>query len=132
MCCGGLQLAAFWVGIRQEFHKAFLEQRVAELDLSCCEASVYRQLDSADDPTWANRVVLHCVDVLRYCYGEEGQTRGQYEELCAYNQQWQALTPPTFDPLYCRPPNTVKGEIFPVLWYLDDCIGKTRLLRIKD
>ncbi|GKZ86203.1 hypothetical protein AnigIFM56816_001255 [Aspergillus niger] len=132
LCCGGLQLAAFWVGIRQEFHKAFLEQRVAELDLSCCEASVYRQLDSADDPTWANRVVLHCVDVLRYCYGEEGQTRGRYEELCAYNQQWQALTPPTFDPLYCRPPNTVKGEIFPVLWYLDDCIGKTRLLRIED
>ncbi|RAK84182.1 hypothetical protein BO79DRAFT_203167 [Aspergillus costaricaensis CBS 115574] len=120
--CGGLQLAAFWVGIRQEFHKAFLEQRVAELDLSCCDGSVYRQLDSTDDPTWANRVVLHCVDVLRYCYGEEGQIRSQYEELCAYNQQWQALTPPTFDPLYCRPPNTVKGEIFPVLWYLDDCI----------
>lgn len=122
--CGGLQLAAFWVGIRQEFHKAFLEQRVAELDLSCCDGSVYRQLNSTDDATWANRVVLHCVDVLRYCYGEEGQTRWQYEELCAYNQQWQARTPPTFDPLYCRPPNTAKGEVFPVLWYLDDSIGE--------
>ncbi|OJJ77409.1 hypothetical protein ASPBRDRAFT_36628 [Aspergillus brasiliensis CBS 101740] len=119
---GGLQLAAFWVGIRQEFHKAFLEQRVAELDLSCCDGSAYRRLDPTDDPTWANRAVLHGVDVLRYCYSEADQTRWHYEELCAYNRQWQVLTPPTFDPLYYRPPNIVKGEIFPVLWYLDDCI----------
>ncbi|GKZ37417.1 hypothetical protein AbraIFM66950_008940 [Aspergillus brasiliensis] len=120
--CGGLQLAAFWVGIRQEIHKAFLEQRVVELDLSCCDGSAYRRLDSTDDPTWANRAVLHCVDVLRYCYSEEDQRRWHYEELCAYNQQWQALTPPTFDPLYYRPANILKGQIFPVLWYLDDCI----------
>ncbi|PWY94368.1 hypothetical protein BO94DRAFT_554147 [Aspergillus sclerotioniger CBS 115572] len=119
---GGLQLAAFWVGIRQEFHKAFLEQRVVELDLSCCDASVYRQLDPADDATWANRAVLHCVDALVYCYGDGCQTRWRYEQLCEYSRQWQTLTPPTFDPLYCRQPDPSKGEVFPILWYLDDCI----------
>ncbi|PYI00349.1 hypothetical protein BO78DRAFT_45223 [Aspergillus sclerotiicarbonarius CBS 121057] len=118
---GGLQLAAFWVGVRQEFHKAFLEQRVVELDLSCCDTSIYRQLDPADDATWANRAVLHCVDTLIYCYGDGCQTRWRYEQLCEYSRQWQALTPSTFDPLYCRQPNLSKGEAFPVLWYLDDC-----------
>ncbi|RAK99412.1 uncharacterized protein BO80DRAFT_456449 [Aspergillus ibericus CBS 121593] len=118
---GGLQLAAFWIGIRQEFRKAFLEQRVVELDLSCCDTSIYRQLDPADDATWANRAVLHCVDTLTYCYGDGCQTPWRYDQLCEYSRQWQARTPPTFDPLYCRPPNLSKGEVFPVLGYLDDC-----------
>ncbi|PYH88045.1 hypothetical protein BO71DRAFT_423960 [Aspergillus ellipticus CBS 707.79] len=119
---GGLRLAAFWVGVRQEFHKAFLEERAIGFDLSCFAASTYRQLDPADDATWANRIVLHCAHVLAYCYGDASWAPWRYEALCEYNRQWQALTPQTFDPIFCRPPNRSQGGIFPVLWYLDDCI----------
>ncbi|XHG05747.1 hypothetical protein AWENTII_008960 [Aspergillus wentii] len=118
----GLQRAAFWVGFRQEFHKAFLQQRVFQFDLNCCNDSTYRLLDPVDDFTWANRIILHCANALMYCYGEQDRTMKNYDELVEYNQGWQALTPPTFNPIYCKEADRSKGEVFPEVWYLDDCI----------
>lgn len=120
---GGLQLAAFWVGIRQEFHTSFIKQRIFQFDLSCCDHSTYRLLDQADDPTWANRVILHCAHTLMYCYDERSHTIKEYEQLWDYSQGWNRMAPPTFNPIYFRPPDRSKGEVFPELWFLDDCIG---------
>ncbi|UDD59891.1 hypothetical protein AFCA_007309 [Aspergillus flavus] len=98
---GGLRLAAFWVGIRQEFHTSFIKQQ---------------------DPTWANRVILHCAHTLTYCYDERSHTMKEYEKLWDYNQGWDRMVPPTFNPIYLRQPDRSKGEVFPELWFLDDCI----------
>ncbi|KAB8256881.1 hypothetical protein BDV32DRAFT_160880 [Aspergillus pseudonomiae] len=119
---GGLRLAAFWVGIRQEFHTSFIKQRIFQFDLSCCDHSTYRLLDQADDPTWANRVILHCAHTLMYCYDERSHTMKEYEQLWDYNQGWNRMAPPTFNPIYLRQPDRSKDEVFPELWFLDDCI----------
>ncbi|OOO11322.1 Protein of unknown function DUF3468 [Aspergillus oryzae] len=119
---GGLRLAAFWVGIRQEFHTSFIKQRIFQFDLSCCDHSTYRLLDQAEDPTWANRVILHCAHTLTYCYDERSHTMKEYEKLWDYNQGWDRMVPPTFNPIYLRQPDRSKGEVFPELWFLDDCI----------
>lgn len=85
-------------------------------------------LDPADDCTWANRIILHCAETLTFCYGEDGQTIEKYKELLDYNQAWQILTPPTFNPIYSKQPDRAKGEVFPAVWYLDDCIGNLLLI----
>lgn len=63
----GIQTAALWVGFRQEFHTAFIKQRAFRFDLTCYNNSPYRTLETADDFTWANRVILHCAETLVYC-----------------------------------------------------------------
>ncbi|KAB8237441.1 uncharacterized protein BDW43DRAFT_297746 [Aspergillus alliaceus] len=119
---GGLRLASFWVGVRQEFHTSFIKQRVFQLDLSHYDNTTYRLLEQADDPTWANRVILHCAHTLIYCYGTRSHTLKEYGQLWDYSQEWQRMVPPTFNPIYSRQPERSKGEVFPELWYLDDCI----------
>lgn len=52
---GGLRLAAFWVGLRQEIYVAFVNQRSIIPPLEHC--NVDRSFDPADDGTWANRYV---------------------------------------------------------------------------
>ncbi|KAJ5363107.1 hypothetical protein N7541_003951 [Penicillium brevicompactum] len=116
----GLQCAAFWIGCRQEFHTAFSNQRSFRFDLRCCEDSIYRTLDPANDDTWANRVILHCADALMYCYGEETQSQKRFEELWEYNEEWHARKPSSFSPMYYQPSDRRSGAIFPEIWYLDD------------
>lgn len=52
---GGLRLAAFWVGLRQEIYVAFVNQRSIIPPLEHC--NVDRSFEPADDGTWANRHV---------------------------------------------------------------------------
>lgn len=120
----GLRSAAFWVGIRQEIHTAFLEQRGIRFNLSCPRLSSYRSLDPTDDSTWANRVILHCADVLTYCYGEEIPIVDRYDQLLGYSQGWLTSKPPTFSPIYYKSPSQSDEGMFPQIWYLGDCQGK--------
>lgn len=119
----GIQTAALWVGFRQEFHTAFIKQRAFRFDLTCYDNSPYRTLETADDFTWANRVILHCAETLVYCYGDESHDPDRYDQLWEYNQNWYACKPQTFNPIYFKEPNPSKKEIFPQIWYLGDCQG---------
>ncbi|KAE8144964.1 hypothetical protein BDV25DRAFT_170903 [Aspergillus avenaceus] len=118
---GGLRLAAFWVGIRQEFHTSFIRQRAFQFDLSCCDNTIYRFLTRSDDPTWANRAILHCADVLTYCFGNKKQPIEIYQQLWEFSQNWQLLVPSSFHPIYCREADQSKNQVFPEVWYLNDC-----------
>ncbi|KAI9038307.1 uncharacterized protein KD926_010963 [Aspergillus affinis] len=121
MQAGSLRHAAFWVAFRQEFHRAFIKQRVFQFNSYCCATSPYRSLEPANDNTWTNRMVLHCTDVLTYCYAG-GSDLSRYDELWAYTLRWQSLIPSTFNPLYSRDPDPTVNEVFPEIWYLDDSV----------
>ncbi|KAK5724006.1 hypothetical protein LTS12_027524 [Elasticomyces elasticus] len=123
----GLQRASFWVAFRQEFHKALLKQRAFSFNPDCCRSEAYGTLNTADDSTWANRMILHCADILGYCYGDGLHILDSYNALLEYNQAWQELAPSVFSPIFSKEPDRSRGEVFPELWYLDDCTGGDRV-----
>lgn len=140
----GLRHAAYWIALRQEIITAFSKQRTFRLQRGPCELD--RSFEPADDCVWADRLVIHCADVLQYCFGSEEQNVSRnfhfqtspsmrvlrpapssemriarYEELVAFETLWAEVGPASFNPIYAREPNRSIGEVFPELWYLNNC-----------
>lgn len=109
---GGLRRAAFWVGLRMELFFAFLNSRSIHPSLELC--NVDRSLDPADDCKWANRMVAHCAEALRYCFGDGEHSVGKYMDLVQYCSDWMAYKPPSFTPIYYKEP--AEDELFPEIW----------------
>lgn len=116
---GGLREACFWVALRQENRMAFVHQRCVSsafhhynLDLSMSPAS---------DSVWANRIVMHASNTLRYCFGDGDKNIATYHELVAYSEQWMECKPQSFTPLYYKEAEP-DGDIFPSVWYLNDAV----------
>jgi hypothetical protein len=118
---GSLRQAAWWVGIRQEISMAFLSQRNVRVPLEYCNLD--RSFSPAQDDTWAFRIIVHCVDVLAFCFGEGQSSLSQYQDLVNYSEGWMNSKPLDFDPIYTRAPVHSKSEAFPVIWYHLDCHG---------
>lgn len=100
-----------------------MKQRAFSFNPDCCRSEAYGTLNTADDSTWANRMILHCADILGYCYGDGLHILDSYNALLEYNQAWQELAPSVFSPIFSKEPDRSRGEVFPELWYLDDCTG---------
>lgn len=129
---GGLRHAAYWIALRQEILTAFSKQRPFRLPLGPCEP--YRSFEPTDDHVWADRLVIHCADVLQYCFGSDvesthvataditsAQHISRYEELFAFDKSWEEFRPRSFLPIYAREANRSQGEAFPEIWYLNHC-----------
>lgn len=126
---GSLSGAAFWVGLRQEIYSAVMNQEPVRINLVHSLAD--RTLIPTDDIGWANRAVVHCADVLNYCFGEGGQgSMGRaggiewWSELDAYNHGWTESLPGSFTPIFYRDADADKGEVFPEVWYQSACHGE--------
>ncbi|KAF2152781.1 hypothetical protein K461DRAFT_152808 [Myriangium duriaei CBS 260.36] len=115
---GGLRLASFWVGLRQEIYVAFVNQRPILLPLEVFIRD--RSFAAAEDGIWANRAVALCAEVISCCFGKPRDFTARLSELTQYAQEWLNHTPTSFTPLYRR-----EGDgncSFPEIMYCSDTI----------
>jgi hypothetical protein len=99
---------------------AFVRQRPFLMPLNCHE---YRSLEFTDDHSWAYRTIVHCADVLQYCYGDHSNNNSDYDMLIQYHEGWESLRPQSFDPIYEKSVTPNRRQILPEIWYLSDCHG---------
>lgn len=115
----GLRQAAFWVAFRQSIYDSFMKQRPINFPLERCIA--FRTFEPAEDAVWADRLIIFCADVLQFCHGPDKNTKERWEELSTQERKWSEVLPISFQPIYYRPPDASKGEVFPDIWYFDHC-----------
>jgi hypothetical protein len=119
---GGLRLAAFWVGLRQEIYVAFVNQRSIMFPLQHC--NVDRSFGTADEGMWANRIIIHCAETIQWCFGlqEHERSTAQFGELLNYAENWLKAIPPCYTPIYYRNADADCDSVFPVVMYLSDAV----------
>ncbi|KAI0127273.1 hypothetical protein BJ170DRAFT_624793 [Xylariales sp. AK1849] len=135
----GLRRAAFLVAVREEIYTAFVSQRSISAVFS--SSVIDRSLDvEADDSTWANRMVFHVVDVVRFCF-EEGvdidQSLARYDELVEYGRSWYEKKPISFCAMFYKDspalglpegaspatPREGCSKIFPEIWLISEAVS---------
>ncbi|MCJ1251126.1 hypothetical protein MMC30_008357 [Trapelia coarctata] len=115
----GLRQAAFWVALRQEIYISFVNQRVVRWDLE--RTPLDRSFDPTDDCTWANRIVLRCAEILKFCFDTEGDhTVARWAGLREYCERWRSSLPESFSPIYFAEPNPENGDVLPQIWHIGD------------
>lgn len=71
-----------------------------------------------EDVAWANRIFLHLLDAIQYCFGEE-RSPATYDRLVSYLATWTDSKPGSFRPLFLRTNTT---EVFPEIWFLNSAV----------
>lgn len=126
---GTLAAASFWVGLRQEIYRAVMVGRRVKLNLehALVDRSPLEEMLPDDDYAWANRAVVHCADVLNFCYSPESVGTRRWDEcqlrrwgeLDSWNQEWVDKKPASFFPVY----QSHNSEPFHEIWYHRSCQG---------
>ncbi|OLN81316.1 hypothetical protein CCHL11_10024 [Colletotrichum chlorophyti] len=114
---GTLTAACFWAGLRQEIYSAVINQQVVRMNLS--HAIVDRSTAPGDDFVWANRAIVHCADVLNFCFGSDAGSALQWGQLEMANREWKNALPPSYTPIFYR--ERTEEEAFPEVWYQKAC-----------
>lgn len=117
---GGLSEAALRGWIRLEIFCAVMRQET--LDVRLDDLGFDRALSPTDDDTWAWRMVLHSMDVVRYCFGTGGRSVAAYDKLAAYATRWMGAVPESFQPVFVRNPLAGDDEVFPEILLLSDAV----------
>ncbi|KAM6507064.1 hypothetical protein FALCPG4_018454 [Fusarium falciforme] len=115
-----LRQASFWIGLRQEIYMSFVGQRPVKIKLD--HLFIDRSFSSADDDTWANRIIIHCAEVINYCFGVGGRNKNEYQDLIDYDQAWLRARPVSWLPIAYSEPNESMGEVFPYIAYLNHAV----------
>jgi hypothetical protein len=115
---GSLSAAAFWVALRMDIYSAVTNHRAMTISLD--HDHIDQSFNPADDHTWANRAVVHCAEVLNFCFGDDNRW-GRWEQLYRWNQQWEKSLPLTCRPIFYQGDT---GAPFPEIWYHSGCHGR--------
>lgn len=118
-----LRTATLKIELRQEIHIAFMTNRPPPPLVEYCD--IERSMDPTDDWTWTNRIVAHTADILTYCNGDGNRSLERWRELWNYLDAWEGAIPPSFSPIYEESADPDKGQLFPVLWFANDCHGES-------
>lgn len=72
-----------------------------------------------EDTIWTDRVFIHLVDTMRFCFSDE-RSPATYDRLLSYLATWMESKPPSFTPVYIR--DRSEGANFPEIWLLNDTV----------
>ncbi|KAJ2896011.1 uncharacterized protein MKZ38_005983 [Zalerion maritima] len=140
----GLRRAALFIALRQEIYTACVSQRPVIPSFSGCgidnSSFLMKALSSScepvedDDSTYTNRLLLHLVDVLCYCFGpndDNNKSVARYDDLVSRLENWNSRKPPSFLPFYensevgaSTPAKKAgaKAPFFHEAWFVSDAV----------
>jgi len=118
-----LEEASFWVGLRQEIYVAVVNKEPLSLPLTPSLIGKAGGFADVEDHIRANRAVVHCAEVLNFCYCKTDVSLSQWQELRSRNRQWAESLPPSFNPIYRQ--NDEEAP-FPHEWYEESWHGVSR------
>ncbi|KAF2460283.1 hypothetical protein BDY21DRAFT_280367 [Lineolata rhizophorae] len=113
-----VQRASYWVCMQQDIYMSFVAQQSTLAPHEFCTAD--RSVAQADDWTWTKRIMLHCADLLLYCFGEGEHSVGTYDALVRQCADWSTFKPASFHPIFFKEPSMLGVDIFPEVWLLND------------
>jgi hypothetical protein len=124
----GLRRSACLIALRQEIWSVVLYRRPFRLPIAT--DIDWSGLGPADDFEWANRMMLWCADVLRFCFGPDtavmitatnsGSAFERWDNLKAFEDNWESNPPTCFKPLFYSPADPTRGSYFPEIWHMND------------
>ncbi|KAF4835851.1 hypothetical protein CGCTS75_v002304 [Colletotrichum tropicale] len=115
-----LRQACFWVGLRQEITMAFATQRPIMVKLD--HLFIDRSFSPADDDCWANRIVVHCAEVVQFCFGEVDNRKSEYQRLVEYDRNWLRARPLSWLPIAYSEPDPAADQAFPRIFYINHAV----------
>ncbi|KAL2878414.1 hypothetical protein SGCOL_006388 [Colletotrichum sp. CLE4] len=127
-----LRHSATLIALRQEIWSVLLYRRPFRLPLYGTEdCSLFDPDSVADDFDWANRILVWCAYVVKFCFGASSESSvetedpkiraDQWRAIEAFQHNWDTHQPPHFKPLAYQERNPEKGEYFPTVWHANDC-----------
>ncbi|VTT56118.1 unnamed protein product [Fusarium fujikuroi] len=110
--------AAWWANLRMEAYLAVVNQVPfpSYLDSLCAD----KRGAPVDDKDWANLMLLHLTDIIRYCLSDNKDTE-HYAALLKDITIWSETKPDSFDPIYtCNHP---EKQVLPDIWLYSEPVA---------
>lgn len=95
-----------------------MHQRPVNIDLN--HPCLSQDTQGSEDDTWANRIFLHLLDAIQYCFGDE-RNPATYDRLVSYLSTWVESKPNSFRPVFIR--RNATGAGFPEIWLLNSAVA---------
>ncbi|THY28808.1 hypothetical protein D6D01_03745 [Aureobasidium pullulans] len=114
-----LRSAAFWLGVRQEVYYAIANQKATMLQFDRDESDA--ELEPTHEGAWANRMVMHCVGVVNYCFSPQRQDNtSEYDVLLQYCEVWASSLPSSYQPVLYQ--DQGQDTSFPEIAFLSSAV----------
>ncbi|KAF5577456.1 hypothetical protein FPANT_10398 [Fusarium pseudoanthophilum] len=110
--------AAWWANLRLEAYLAIVNQAPlpSYLDPLCAD----KKSAPVNDKDWANLMLLHLTDIIRYCFSDNTHTE-HYTALLKDITTWSETKPDSFDPIYtCNHP---EKQVLPDIWLYSEPVA---------
>ncbi|POR32204.1 Uncharacterized protein TPAR_07581 [Tolypocladium paradoxum] len=101
-----LMQAAYWMALRQEIFNSFTRREAPQLMLPP---------EFWHSASRANKVVMHLVQISKWHWGDGSEQEWMRLMKQQEHVEQDVLVP--FQPIYQKPADKTKGEIFPTIWY---------------
>ncbi|KAH8898908.1 hypothetical protein GQ53DRAFT_635294, partial [Thozetella sp. PMI_491] len=95
----GLRMAAYGLALRQEIYTAFVHARSIHPSFTL-KSIVDMAQNTENGCGYANRIIMHCAECLKFCYGSEEKNVAAWKELRAYQDRWWREKPWIFQPIW--------------------------------